>query len=444
VIGAEQMSIVVNHDSMVDFDSGSAFTASSSNTGAGFIKMVTILRAENGTDIGKWETPQDVEIPLATLLDMIDVDLDTINPATFTSTVTGNQAYYRMTGVQIVLDMDYKNFDVDGIDTLDEGTDDVMYCVMTPKHVGVWESLGSETAEYTTPSNYVQRAGSNMYDYETQLIDRYRQGIKVSFSPHGSIGQVDWYLIFNQLINGVVLIGVATKIVTFIAKYMMCCLPGFEGFGAIFKRYQDAECRPNMVICRSATVAAATCSQFRRSFDPENTGKLDIKYLYDTLTKMFHKDLNPKQIAKLCKDIMNKADVNEDNDIEVDEFVHFISADNCDLNNIIHKYEQLDGDAEFLATIPDLDIDNHKSQVTGIETELEHTRELAANVPDGGASLKALDQAILAVKASTEVTDYSDLVVESPTKTDAQQNQDLQMQVGLELEQVPEPKKNQL
>ena len=119
------MSIVVNHDSMVDFDSGSAFTASSSNTGAGFIKMVTILRAENGTDIGKWETPQDVEIPLATLLDMIDVDLDTINPATFTSTVTGNQAYYRMTGVQIVLDMDYKNFDVDGIEVLGNNEPDM-------------------------------------------------------------------------------------------------------------------------------------------------------------------------------------------------------------------------------------------------------------------------------------------------------------------------------
>ena len=159
---------------------------------------------------------------------------------------------------------------------------------------------------------------------------------------------------------------------------------------------------------------------------------------------MFHKDLNPKQIAQLCKDILNKADVNEDKDIEVDEFVHFISADNCDLNNIIHKYEQLDGDAEFLATIPDLDVDNHKSQVTGIETELEHTRELAANVPDGGVSLKALDQAIRTVKGSKEVTDYSNLIIESPTKTDAQHNQDLQMQVGLELEQVPEPKKNQL
>ena len=141
----------------------------------------------------------------------------------------------------------------------------------------VWESLGSESAEYTTPSNYVQRTGSNIYDYETQLIDRYRQGIKVVFSPHGSIGQIDWYLILNQLLNGVVLLGVATKIVTFMAKYMLCCLPGFEGFGAIFQRYQDTECRPNLVICRSASVAAATCAQFKRTFDPENTGKLDLK-----------------------------------------------------------------------------------------------------------------------------------------------------------------------
>ena len=125
VIGAEQMSIVVNHDSMVDFDSGSGYTASSANAGAGFIKMVTVLRAENGTDVAKWETPQDVEIPLATLLDMIDVDLDTINPAALASPVTGNQPYYRMTGVQIVLDMDYKNFDVDGIEVLGNNKPDM-------------------------------------------------------------------------------------------------------------------------------------------------------------------------------------------------------------------------------------------------------------------------------------------------------------------------------
>jgi len=125
VIGAEQMSMVINHDSMVDFESGSGYTASSSNAGAEFIKMVTVLRAENGTDVAKWETPQDVEIPLATLLDIIDVDLDTINPAAFTSTVTGNQPYYRMTGVQIVLDMNYKNYDVDGIEVLGSNEPDM-------------------------------------------------------------------------------------------------------------------------------------------------------------------------------------------------------------------------------------------------------------------------------------------------------------------------------
>ena len=117
--------MVINHDSMVDFESGSGYTASSSNAGAEFIKMVTVLRAENGTDVAKWETPQDVEIPLATLLDIIDVDLDTINPAAFTSTVTGNQPYYRMTGAQIVLDMDYKNYDVDGIEVLGNNEPDM-------------------------------------------------------------------------------------------------------------------------------------------------------------------------------------------------------------------------------------------------------------------------------------------------------------------------------
>ena len=169
------------------------------------------------------------------------------------------------------------------------------------------------------------------------------------------------------------------------------------------------------------------------------------RYLYDNLEKMFHNDLNEEQIAQLCKDIINKADVNEDNNIEVDEFVHFISSDNCDLNNIIRKYEQLDGDAEFRATIPDLDANvNHKSQVTGIEAELDHTLEMAITLersasPDGGVARRAAEQAIGAVKGSKEVADYRNILGEvetAPTKT----NQD----VHVALEEVPEPKKHQL
>ena len=170
------------------------------------------------------------------------------------------------------------------------------------------------------------------------------------------------------------------------------------------------------------------------------------RYLYDNLEKMFHNDLNKDQIAQLCKDIMHKADVNEDKDIEMDEFVHFISSDNCDLNNIIRKYEQLDGDAEFLATIPDLDANvNHKLQVTGIETELGHTLEMAITLeqsasPDGGVARRAVEEAIGAVKGSKEVANYQNIIVElevAPTKTD----QDVQ--VALE-EDVQAALKNQL
>ena len=61
------MALHLAHDSLVDFASGTKYQASSSSTAIGNTPMVTKLKAPNGTIIQTWETPEDIDITIATV-----------------------------------------------------------------------------------------------------------------------------------------------------------------------------------------------------------------------------------------------------------------------------------------------------------------------------------------------------------------------------------------
>jgi len=154
-----------------------------------------------------------IQIKVAQLLELASVDLDAANTyaglggtGPSNQYPGGNRPYWRMTGATLVLDMEYKNFDVPGRDPFYTDHEDEMYCVLTVSHIGSWESMGSESINFQVPISYTSNASTGVKYYDTKLIDRYRQGI-----------------------NGVVLLGVATTIVTFVAKYITPC----EHFGTI-------------------------------------------------------------------------------------------------------------------------------------------------------------------------------------------------------------------
>ena len=64
----------------------------------------------NGTLYKNWTSPKEISIPLSDMLRLANITLDEINP--FASPdKDGNLPYWRMTGVTLGFDLNFKNFD---------------------------------------------------------------------------------------------------------------------------------------------------------------------------------------------------------------------------------------------------------------------------------------------------------------------------------------------
>jgi len=368
VVNPEGMNLRMYHDVNVDFaQSGTSYEGSSSSLtahdGTTNKPIKTTIMAANGSTVASYETPDDINIQLSTILELAELDLDTYNTEPGVGKthyhsggtyLGGNYPYWRMTGGTIVFHMDYRNYDVTGEDAFYDDHDSKIYCVIKVEHIGSWASVGSESADFESPIRYTQGTGK-MYTYNTVVVDRYRQGIKVIFSPHGSMGEVDVYAVINALLNGVVMLGVATSITTLVAKYCSPC----GGFMGVFRNFQDVECRPDHVIARTAAHASAQASNFIRAFDKGCTGTLNQRMLFENIKTLCGEDLTDEQIAECVSDICAYADVDNDGDVAVDEFTHFLAPDECDLMNVIAKYSKSKGDPTKLEEINELEIDEH-------------------------------------------------------------------------------------
>jgi len=139
--------------------------------------------------------------------------------------------------------------------------------------------MGSEAIEFPTSTSYTD-AGNNIYTQESVMLDRYRQGIKVIFRPHGSIGKIDAFKIIDMIIQGVVLLGVASTLTTIIATNpYLASFIDLESFSQIFARYYAVaiEGKGDAVTAKTAAKAATQASQFFRTFDPQMTGETPNK-----------------------------------------------------------------------------------------------------------------------------------------------------------------------
>ena len=76
--------------------------------------------------------------------------------------------------------------------------------------------MGSEAADRQSP--VFNQTSGNVYVQTEEVMDRYRHGVKVIFRQHGSIGDLDPFAIINAIIQGVVLLGVATTLTTMVAN----------------------------------------------------------------------------------------------------------------------------------------------------------------------------------------------------------------------------------
>ena len=89
------------------------------------------------------------------------------------------------------------------------------------------------------------------------------------------------------------------------------------------------------------------------------------------LKVMLNANLTDEQIAQLVTDIAEYSDFDNDQTVNIAEFVHFQSEDECTLLNVIRKYEKMDGSPQDLERIQRLTRDSHEAHVpaAGKETE---------------------------------------------------------------------------
>jgi hypothetical protein len=233
----------------------------------------------------------------------------------------GNLPFNRNTGVCLLLDMKYLNFNEVSEDATGIGLgeyDEKAVCIITVSRQGTWCSLGSENIDFTQTQTFTQQT-ANVYTQEGVFLDRYRQGIKIISRTHGSIGQFDMFSIVNAIIQGLVLQHVATNGIPGMTK--------LTTFAQIFGRFAAAPVDDHIVTTKTAAQAAVKCSQFFRAFDPSMSGSMDETRMFDMLKVLLAADLSEEQIAEVVKDMRDCADYDGDGVCNVDEFIQFLTDD---------------------------------------------------------------------------------------------------------------------
>jgi len=192
------------------------------------------------------EQGQQIKASVAQILDFAGIKLDDINPNVKASEQAPFQkTTYRHTGVEIVFDMEYVNFDHAQHGASSSFATDEVYCVITvKKSPSAWSGLGTRVERY--PDGYVTTDGTVAYrstldDNEpyprrnVHIVNRHMQSVRILFTQRGRIGEFSFYIMVNTLIQGIVILGVVTAITSFFASYIMGSLCGDPVSSKVYK-----------------------------------------------------------------------------------------------------------------------------------------------------------------------------------------------------------------
>lgn len=218
--GAEHLSIEFDH-------SFSSMYQTHVDSGAG-IRVRTILRRANcvETEEGScdlFEVPAGdyVGIPLQLLLQRLGIDLDKDSCSQEfgqeSNRIRGVCPMARVTGMQIEFELAFFNFDMyqtGGGLSFDAG-EPVAIVTVGPKIT--WNSLGNEIKTNNNP-----RWGTPSLVDPIESVNDYRYGVTIVFKQgQGMIGKFDFFSLMNTMVHVVVLVGLANKVTTRVARHLM-------------------------------------------------------------------------------------------------------------------------------------------------------------------------------------------------------------------------------
>lgn len=268
---------------------------SSIDTGS---KPITYIRKEGSDEnIYTFNEGQSIRLKMSEWLDLAGIDLDKRldeQDDKFTQEIQGfngagndtnTYPYVRTSGLRLNIKVKYHNYHLDKDIHTNIGNKDIYAVINVVPRLG-WFSKGDEISYKQAPesvsydiNNPIDLVSGNPNGIYTNM---YRYGVLFDIQQSGLVGEIDYVFILIQLTSGLVMLGVASSIVSFVAKFLM---------GDISNIYKSVIQEEYDVAKEAAKYAAQACvaSKSFKEADQDGRGDLDFEELKNLVRECFSK-----------------------------------------------------------------------------------------------------------------------------------------------------------
>jgi len=260
-------------------------------------KPITYIRKEGSDEnLYTFDQGESVRLKISEWLDIAGVELDKRldeQSPEFANDIAGfngagddidKYPYLRTSGVRLNIKVKYHNYNLHK-DNINIGSKDTYAIINVEPKIG-WFSKGDEIY-------YKQLPNVTMFDINNPVnlttgqpngiyVDFYRYGILIDIQQSGIVGEVNYVFVLLQLTSGLVLLGVASSIVGFVAKFLM------GDISPVYKSIIQEEFDP---VNEAAQYAAQACvaSKVFKEADDDGKGDLDFEELRNLVKNCFAK-----------------------------------------------------------------------------------------------------------------------------------------------------------
>ena len=310
-------------------------------------KPVTYIRKEGSDEnLYTFEEGESVRLKISEWLDIAGVELDKRldeQSPEFANDIAGfngagddidKYPYLRTSGVRLNIKVKYHNYNLHK-DNIKIGSKDTYAIINVEPKIG-WFSKGDEIY-------YKQLPNVTMFDINNPVnlttgqpngiyVDFYRYGILIDIQQSGIVGEVNYVFVLLQLTSGLVLLGVASSIVGFVAKFLM------GDISPVYKSIIQEEFDP---VNEAAQYAAQACvaSKVFKEADDDGKGDLDFEELRKLVKNCFSKTYGSEQEDNNSTDSDNTESFSHD-DVTAMTYYLMRAADPKLKERILYKTEK--------------------------------------------------------------------------------------------------------
>jgi len=310
-------------------------------------KPVTYIRKEGSDEnLYTFDEGESVRLKISEWLDIAGVELDKRldeQSPEFVNDITGfngagddidKYPYLRTSGVRLNIKVKYHNYNLHK-DNIKIGSKDTYAIINVEPKIG-WFSKGDEIY-------YKQLPNVTMFDINNPVnlttgqpngiyVDFYRYGILIDIQQSGIVGEVNYVFVLLQLTSGLVLLGVASSIVGFVAKFLM------GDISPVYKSIIQEEFDP---VNEAAQYAAQACvaSKVFKEADDDGKGDLDFEELRKLVKNCFAKTYESGQEDNNSTDSDNTESFSHD-DVTAMTYYLMRAADPKLKERILYKTEK--------------------------------------------------------------------------------------------------------